>query len=446
MGSFLMQKYSHAEREHSPATLAHLPAASTTKEEAATPQREGAFRGDRVSPDTLLALQRTHGNQSVQRFLQRSAATVQRKEMRLGGGEFLDVDDALSKDEQKEQIAEAKAIIKDIEKTYGVKVDSKAAVKAIFKSYFPDGKVPRSFKRDVQPAPWKLEELKNLQASLKHYAPILGKARKQVQDADFQSTKQQLKSVGKVNLGVSDDGAGPYTEQDTLGETFGEKKKTVALMQSLMTADHNFAGDSSKQQRGTTTHEFSHALIQDEKLDDFVATFSDYWTDESTAQADANRVSTATPPAEAPITYYGGTNAGEDLAETAKFYFEAPDRLKGGDGQPKGTPGNPAPRRFDFFNKIVLSWTNAPDKVDAMVASQSAVQFQKFKDLVDAFVALPDASQGLDAISALYDAITAEHGPLRDDEKARADVILLMQQATDKYFDLMVQTIMGLIP
>jgi hypothetical protein len=39
------------------------------------------------------------------------------------------------------------------------------------------------------------------------------------------------------------------------------------------------------------------------------------------------------------------------------FFFVDPDRLRNGNGAPKGTPGNACPQRFKFVQDLVNAWT-----------------------------------------------------------------------------------------
>jgi hypothetical protein len=386
------------------------------------------WRAGYISPDPadVFALQSTVGNRVVSRLIARPAVpvAVQRSVAKLGGGESLQIADGLPIRERRKAIAEAKAIIKDIKQTYGVTISSTGSVKAILKDYFPGKKAPKAIQKAIQPAPWKIEELRNVQTALKHYAPMLGKERKKSSDPAISKTKQKITSIGKVGKALSPDATKPFgveVETDTLGESFASSKN-IAFFQALATSTKNFPGDNPAQQRGTTAHELSHALVQPEHIGAFVSTFADYWQDESTRIADDDRTSTASPPAEAPISYYGGTNAGEDLAETAKFYFEAPARLKGGDGKPKGEPGNPAPRRFDFFHRIVLSWTKTPAQVST----------QRYQELAADFIALRG--------KPLLEVITAKK-QLDDElvkvpEAKRKELRKLEEQVNSKYVDL----------
>jgi hypothetical protein len=371
-----------------------------------------ALQAPGMTAQSIVQLQRSRGNAAVTRMVEHrsakparhvqrtaSALVVQREVVKVGGGEKLEIADGLSKDAKKALITEAKALIKEMKDTFGITISSETSVKAILKDYFPGQRAPKSIRDAIQPVPWKLDELKNVRAALRNYAPLLGKMRKKALDPTIAGSKQKITSIGKVGKALSPDDSQPHgveIETDTLGESFSSSKN-ITFFEALSTGDKNFKGDNPAQQRGTTSHELCHAMVQPEHIGEFVSTFSDYWQDEDTRIAGRDRVSTAGPPAEAPISFYGGTNAGEDLAETAKFYFEAPDRLKGGDGAPKGTPGNPAPRRYDFFHRIVVSWTNSPEAAAKIHFQELAAEFLKSK------------SKALDQIMAAYKAVNEEY-------------------------------------
>lgn len=384
----------------------------------------------------VVRLQRLAGNAAVSRRMARpvqvSAAppavagpVIRREVVKIGGGERLEVDDNLSTDDRKKLIKEAQALIAEIKSTYGVTISSTASVKAILKDYFPGKKAPKEIREAIQPAPWRLDELKNVRSALNNYGPLLGKLRKQAKDPAVAGSKQNVTTIGKVGKALSPDDSGPHgveVETSTLGETF-KSSKNVAFFEALSTADKNFRGDNPAQQRGTTSHELCHSLVEPQYLASFVSTFKDYWQDSRTRIADRGRKSTADPPAEAPISYYGGTNAGEDLAETSKFYFEAPGRLKGGDGAPKGTPGNPAPRRYDFFHRIVLSWTQSPKQVVKT----------RFQELASDFLSF--SSTSLSDIVEAYEPIRLEFEKLSKDEQKQFRA--LKSTAADHYVDLL---------
>jgi hypothetical protein len=82
--------------------------------------------------------------------------------------------------------------------------------------------------------------------------------------------------------------------------------------------------------------------------DDFVKESDGFWTDQVTKSGKAG--------AEAPITGYGAKNAREDLCETAMMFYVKPDTLKSGTGADKGKPGNAAPKRYAFMEKIGKGW------------------------------------------------------------------------------------------
>jgi hypothetical protein len=363
-----------------------------------------------LSPDVVMQLQRDYGNGFVSELVQRAGidsntissapASIQREVVKIGNGEKLEYEDGLSKEDKKAQVKEAKAIIKRIKKKYGITVSSKKSVQAVVEDYQLD----KEEKKEANPRPWQLKELQALEAALDHYAPILGKNRK---DSSQSGTPQGITNIGAMDRGVSVNDAGEnYFEDSTLGETFNDSKN-ITIFKSLTDFEGDFPGDNPKNVRQTIVHELSHGLIQGYLLDDFVKIFRDYWANEDDRVSGDSKIAPAG--VEAPITDYGATNAAEDLAETAGYYFEAPDVLESGNKQASGDgsipvqghPGNPAPRRKSFFEGVVEDWTKSKEVADfhmksRIVLSVTNISNAEEKDLLDSSL-----SEALEAFKQL---------------------------------------------
>jgi Mlc titration factor MtfA (ptsG expression regulator) len=122
----------------------------------------------------------------------------------------------------------------------------------------------------------------------------------------------------------------------TRGESFA-KSKTVGMYDAGATASQFPTG--MQQFRGTFAHELAHALIEDvknkagEKTIQKYAVATGVWTSRNVTpyQSDTSKKTWDAMKAagkEAPVTPYGATNAGEDLADAIKYLFEDPAKLK----------------------------------------------------------------------------------------------------------------------
>lgn len=216
---------------------------------------------------------------------------------------------------------------------------------------------------------------------------------------DYENKHLAITSGTEVDSGYADE---PNVRQDpgTLGEAF-RSAKNVSLYNSLVGYDGKFPGDPEKTFRQTIAHELSHALIEEHQLDHFVGQFKDYWKNENEAQdpLPAN--------VEAPITDYGGTNAAEDLAETAGFYFTDSGVLENGNPVVNptltaGQPGNPAPRRKAYMDRVVSEWSSAGLKTLGSKA--------------DAFFELANGTD-TNTITTKYQELTNLYDALSDEEK-----------------------------
>jgi len=296
------------------------PAPSTSDRAAAPPAHVT------LTPAGIAALQRTAGNRAVGWLLQRDVTWV--------GGNKVDVAD---KAERKEAVR----IIRDIERKYGIAVDSLKGVRAVRKDY---ATAPKDVRKGVKIADFKMKELRALERGVGHYAPILGKSRSK---STRKGKKQEVTSASKVHQSITDDAL----DTTTLGEYFSDSRNFG--MFSAGTDYVGVTGDNEKELEATVTHELAHGLM-DYAMPDFLATFP-YWLDENTESGAAD--------AEAPPTKYGNTNAGEDLAETVSLYFVDRDRLEKGNGAADGSPGNACPQRVAWVAKMVKAWE--PEKAKA---------------------------------------------------------------------------------
>ena len=279
-----------------------------------------------LTPASLALLQRTAGNRAVGRLLQREVQWV--------AGAKVDVAD-------KAERKEAAAIIRRIEKSYGVAVNSLKGVRAVRKSYSTS---PKDVLKGVKVADFKMKELRALERGFAHYAPILGKQRAK---STRKGKKQEVTSASKLHQSITDDAL----DDTTLGEYFEESRNFG--MFDAGTDYVGVTGDNEKELEATVTHELAHGLM-DYAAADFLKTFP-YWLDENTQSGVAD--------AEAPPTDYGDTNLNEDLAETVSLFFVDPDRLLNGDGTADGSPGNACPQRHAWVAKVIKEWT--PEKAKA---------------------------------------------------------------------------------
>ena len=253
------------------------------------------------------------------------------------------------------EIAEVKRIKKEVEEKYDIDLDSDVGIEGIKKRYT---KVPQSQINGLKKRVWHLDEMRALERALAHYAPILGPERAKSTRA---KAGQEITTASKVEQSIDKNTPKGVLDTTTMGEYFGAQKN-FSLFKAAEGYSGDFPGDVPKELESTIAHELSHGLLKYE-LPHFVKTFK-YW--KSTYVADANsKTRVANKKVEAPITFYGGTSADEDLAESANFYFVAPETLKKGNGKPKGTPGNPAPKRFDFVDTAVKNWKPKPKKKPA---------------------------------------------------------------------------------
>jgi hypothetical protein len=247
-------------------------------------------------------------------------------------GEKVDV----ANDQEAKKAAE---IIQQIYVEYGVDVNSQAGVDAIYKDY---DQVPASVRDMLKTKEWKYKELVALKAALAHFAPILGEKRK---SSTRSGDAQEILTVSKVDQAIDANESTGVLDNETLGEYF-ESSSNFSMFRAGTNNTEDFSSNA-KQLEGTAIHEIAHGLMK-YCLADYVATL-DYWDSEYKQSGKAG--------AEAPITDYGDTNAGEDLSEAVMYYFVEPNTLENGkSGKAKGEIGNPCPERFAFIEKAVKNW------------------------------------------------------------------------------------------
>ena len=275
-----------------------------------------------LTPAGLAALQHGAGNRAVGALLQREVQWVAGAQVHVA---------------DKAERKEAAAIIRRIEKTSGIAVNSLKGVKAVRKSYSTS---PKDVLKGVKVAAFEMKELRALERGIAHYAPILGKNRAK---STRKGHKQEVTSASKVHQSITNDAL----DTSTLGEFFADSRNF-----GMFSAGTNYVGvtgDNEKELEATVVHELAHGLM-DYAAADFLKTFP-YWLDADTQSGAAG--------AEAPPTDYGDTNLNEDLAESVSLFFVDPDRLKNGDGSADGAPGNACPLRYAWVAKMVKEWEPA---------------------------------------------------------------------------------------
>jgi hypothetical protein len=237
-----------------------------------------------------------------------------------------------------EQKRDAERIAAALPKDFGVTLDSFATRHAAREQYSARGDLDERV-RATDVAPWEYKELAAIEAALKHYAPILGDARKRSKRAKL---PQEVVNVGKLTVAADDDPSKPA--EHTEGQYFRDSK-TYAIFNP---GPDSLSLTDPKALERTATHEIAHGVFASE-LDDFMR-MTGYWK--------KKLLKSGADGAEAPPDPYADTNAGEDLAQSVMYFFVDPKRLKDGDGHsPPGRWGNPCPKRFAWVKRKVEQWT-----------------------------------------------------------------------------------------
>ena len=272
----------------------------------------------------VLALQRMAGNRAVRALIARDPTVV-----KIGAEQVRVASDA--------EKAEAERIIRDAKANFGVTFDSIAAKRATL-AHYPEGSVPDDRRKGVDVRPWDMDELKAVERALKHFAPVLGDARKK---SSLKDSPQEFTTVGKLTTAPDDN---PKMLGDkTRGQYFREAQDFAVFEPG---PDPPVEADYVER---VATHELAHGIF-DPHLDAFMKA-TGYWS--------AQGVKSKAKGAEGPPDSYADTNAKEDLAQSVMYFFVDPKRLKEGDGRgrARGTWGNPCPKRFAFIKDIVAGWT-----------------------------------------------------------------------------------------
>jgi hypothetical protein len=234
---------------------------------------------------------------------------------------------------------DALRIIAKLHDEYGIDLNSVHGREAMRRHHPPLGQHQEEVFADVQPIPWKYRDLVAIERATGHFAPILGARR---QSSSRSGDLQEIASLAKLTTSIDKHGE---KDTDTQGEAMTDMN--CAVLTGIGSDAHTDWSDNAKQIEGTMTHELTHVLLSYADRDFLRAT--PYWRD--FAERSGRRG------AEAPPTRYGDWNQREDLAESVMFFFVDPDRLKNGNGAPKGTPGNACPQRFKFVQDLVNAWT-----------------------------------------------------------------------------------------
>lgn len=289
----------------------------------------GAAPRPRAQPNGLLALQRGAGNRAVRALLARD------KDSGFKPG-VIQIGDERVRVATKAEQADAERIVGEMKTKYGVTFDSIAAQRTTRKHYGDMGAATDEQLKSVETRPWEYEELKAVERALAHFGPVLGERRKK---SRLKSSPQEILTVGKLTTAPDDDPKHP--EDKTRGEYFKEAQ-TFALFEPGPDGDTSPAG-----MEGRAVHEIAHGIFGSQ-LDAFM-TATGYW--EKLHVKREKRI-------EGPPDGYADHNASEDLAQSVRYFFTDPDRLKQGlPGREPGTPGNACPKRFAFIKGVVGGWT-----------------------------------------------------------------------------------------
>ena len=234
-----------------------------------------------------------------------------------------------------DQRKDAERIIKEARSNYAITFDSIASRRAAREFYGVGGNVTDAGLKATEVEVWEYEELKAFEAAFKHFALILGDARRKSTRA---GKSQETTTVGKLTVASDDDQEKP--EARARGEHFDATATSVLYRPDpdLRTSDPHYFEMHA-------THELAHGAFAPQ-LDAFMKA-TGWWS----------RKYVSTNKGEAPPDSYANTNAAEDLAQSVAYYFVDPDRLKKGDGKHEaGLPGNACPKRYAFIRDAVGGW------------------------------------------------------------------------------------------
>jgi hypothetical protein len=237
--------------------------------------------------------------------------------------------------------AEAKALIDSIKTRFGISLDSQKGLQALKANVVGDPDNPQTIGESLSNAPrtkvkdvlatstWTVAQLRDLEQGLAFYSPVLGPARML---SPAGGGDQPLTTFSRLKVGL--DKPRTATAGSVFGQYFGNQSN-AALYDSAGSATE--LADTTMATRGVVVHEAAHAILG-RNTDRFVSDLKPpYWKDENTATGD--------PTAEEPVTDYGKTNAREDLADAATFYFLERTTLK-----------TKRPQRDAILDKLVRAW------------------------------------------------------------------------------------------
>lgn len=231
---------------------------------------------------------------------------------------------------------DAERIVKELKNKYGVVLDSIAARRTTRAEYAKRDGLSDDQLKGVDTAPWEYKELVALELAMKHFAAILGDARRKSGRA---SSPQEIDVFGKLNKAPDDDPKHPESRSE--GEHFSNR--TAVLYPS----DHDLSDADPTFLERHATHELAHGVFAPQ-LRDFMKV-SGYWSEKY--------VKSGTRDAEAPPTSYGRQNAGEDLAESVSWYFIDGELLRKGGRSKGGYDISACPKRYALIRQIVRGWT-----------------------------------------------------------------------------------------
>lgn len=248
------------------------------------------------------------------------------------GSEQVDVKSA-------KETTRAQTLMTHMQSEYGIEVSSATGVASLLQQY---DKVPEAQRSQIRTETWQLKELEALNRAMARFAPLLGKRREESRDRDI---PQQVTTASKLHEALTSNGPTGHVDGNEMKKAAGEhftQGRNISLFASGTNRPDLEAHFSNEQNlEATAIHELAHGLLGHRVLD--FAKAVGYWNDP------LNDVSTRVGGEQA-MTRYGATNPDEDLAESVKFFFMNPKKLK-----------EKCPDRYDFIEREVASW-NAKKK------------------------------------------------------------------------------------
>ena len=233
---------------------------------------------------------------------------------------------------------DAERIIAEARSKYAITFDSIASRRAAREYYGVGGNASEAGLKATEAEVWDYKELKAFEAAFKHFAPILGDARRSSTRA---KTAQETTTVGKLTI-ASDD-VTTSEESRARGEHFEASQTSV-----LYRPDADLSVNDPNYFEMHATHELAHGAFKPQ-IDAFMKA-TGWWTNLRVRSGKG----------EAPPDSYANTNAAEDIAQSVAYFFVDPKRLREGDGKhDPGVPGNKCPKRYEFIRRIVGGWAPA---------------------------------------------------------------------------------------